>query len=141
MKAAGRSLRGRGCGQSWSLRDDATAGLLALLRVRSQGRPCGRLEDFANTLVGLGRTLEVFDGIDLLPDVFGLLLSDGLLGSLVELLDRLRVVSEIRLAAHEDDGQILTEVQNLGDPLLLHVVQRIRGVDGKADQDHMGIGV
>ena len=41
----------------------------------------------------------------------------GLLGSLVQLLNRLLVEAQILLAADEDDGQALAEVQNLGDPL------------------------
>jgi len=83
-----------------------------------------------------------------------------LLGSLVQLLDGLLVEAQILLAADEDDGQALAEVQNLGDPLrravsrlggagsshvmtylLLYVVERIGRVDGKADEDNVGVGV
>lgn len=46
-----------------------------------------------------------------------LLRGDGLLAGLSELLDGLLVVSQILLAADEDDGETLAEVQNLGDPL------------------------
>lgn len=46
-----------------------------------------------------------------------LLGGDGLLAGLAELLNGLLVVSQILLAADEDDGQALAEVQNLGDPL------------------------
>lgn len=42
----------------------------------------------------------------------------GLLARLAELLDDLVVVSQILLAANENDGKALAEVQNLGDPLL-----------------------
>jgi hypothetical protein len=35
----------------------------------------------------------------------------------VQLLNRLLVEAQILLAANEDDGQALAEVQNLGDPL------------------------
>jgi hypothetical protein len=41
----------------------------------------------------------------------------GLLGSLVELLNGLLVEAQILLAADEDDGQTLAEMQDLGDPL------------------------
>jgi hypothetical protein len=82
-----------------------------------------------------------------------------LLGSLVQLLDGLLVEAQILLAANQDDGQALAEVQDLGDPLgallaaaahraalwethlLLYVVERIGRVDGKADQDNVGVGV
>lgn len=40
-----------------------------------------------------------------------------LLGSLVQLLNRLLVEAQILLAADQDDGQALAEVQHLGDPL------------------------
>ena len=93
---------------------------------------------------------------------------DGLLRCLVQLLNGLLVVSQILLAADEDDGQAGAEVQDLGNPLeekdsvsvcspsesvthdaiaawarervvylLLDVVQRIRRVDGEADEDDM----
>lgn len=42
---------------------------------------------------------------------------DGLLARLAKLLDGLTVVTEILLAADEDDGQALAEVQDLGNPL------------------------
>jgi hypothetical protein len=46
-----------------------------------------------------------------------LLWGDRLLGSLVQLLNRLLVEAQILLAANKDDGQALAKVQNLGDPL------------------------
>ena len=42
---------------------------------------------------------------------------NGLLRCLVQLLNSLLVVSQILLAADEDDGQALAEVQDLGNPL------------------------
>jgi hypothetical protein len=89
-----------------------------------------------------------------------LLGSYRLLGSLVQLLNGLLVEAQILLAADEDDGQALAEVQNLGDPLrgivsrsacadlgrgetylLLYVVERVGRVDGKANEDNVGVGV
>lgn len=49
---------------------------------------------------------------------------NGLLAGLAKLLDRLLIVSEILLAADEDDGETLAEVQNLGDPLLKSTCQQ-----------------
>jgi hypothetical protein len=76
------------------------------------------LEYLADTLVGLGRALEVLVGANLLADVLALLGRDGLLARLAQLLDGLGVVAEILLAANQNDGQALAEVQNLRDPLL-----------------------
>jgi len=41
----------------------------------------------------------------------------GLLARLAKLLDGLGVVSEILLAANQDDGETLAEVENFRDPL------------------------
>lgn len=114
--------------------------LLLLLAGEQRGARCV-LEHFADAFVGLGRALEVLERADLLADVFGLLRSHGLLRSLVQLLDGLLVVAQVLLAADEDDGQALTEVQNLGNPLLLDVVERIGRVNGEADEDNMRVGV
>ena len=93
-----------------------------------------------------------------------LLGSDGLLAGLVKLLDGFLVVTEILLAADEDDGQATAEMHDFRDPLvgtcqrfpylgemsrgegtasylLLDVVKGIGRVDSEADQDDVGIGV
>jgi len=46
-----------------------------------------------------------------------LLRSNWLLGSLVELLDGLLVVTEILLTSNKDDWQTLAEMEDLRDPL------------------------
>ena len=76
----------------------------------------------------------------------------------MELFNSLLVITEILLAADEDDGKATAEVQNFGDPLfkhvsamsylragcsgcpgqrylLLNVIERVGGVDSKADED------
>lgn len=70
-----------------------------------------------------------------------LLASDGPLARPPQLIDSLGVIPEILLAAHKDDGETRAEVKNLGDPLLLNVVERIGRVDGEADEDDVGIRV
>ena len=47
-----------------------------------------------------------------------LLGSDGLLAGLVKLLDGFLVVTEILLAANEDDGEATAEMHDFGDPLV-----------------------
>ena len=42
---------------------------------------------------------------------------DRLLGCLCQLFDRLRIMSQIVLAANENDGKSLAEMKDLGDPL------------------------
>jgi hypothetical protein len=101
--------------------------------------------------------VAVSEGWVKLCDMTDLLGGYWLLGSLVQLLDRLLVEAQILLAADEDDGQILAEMQNLGDPLycvsealhaakhvsylLLYVVERVGRVDGEANQDNVRVGV
>jgi len=46
-----------------------------------------------------------------------LALTDGALGGLVELLNGLRVVTQILLTANQDNGETLAEVEDLGNPL------------------------
>lgn len=131
------------------------------------------LKDFPDALVGLGRALEVLLGTNLLANILSLymledakagfdyitdlLWGNGLLGSLVKLLNGLLVETKILLAANEDDRETLAEMQNLGDPLqfvsgilcrrghvsylLLDVVERVRRIDGEADQDDVRVGV
>lgn len=86
-------------------------------------------------------------------------LSDRLLRCLCKLLDGLLIISKILLTSNKDDGKAIAEMENLGNPLyvcalelksptrivqpylLLNVLQRVRRVDGKADQDDVRIGV
>lgn len=84
------------------------------------------LKDLPNTFVGLGGAFEVLLSTNLLADIFGLLTvlitvlvtlprrcwikaylfrRHWFLRGLVQLLDRLLVVSQILLAAHQDDGK------------------------------------
>jgi hypothetical protein len=104
------------------------------------------LENLTDTLVGLGRALEVLESADLLANFLTLanelasgariftgclspmylLGRDGLLASLAQLLDGLLVVAEILLAADKDDRQALAEVQDLRDPLSCHSCQHVQ---------------
>lgn len=65
---------------------------------------------------------------------------DGLLAGLAKLLDGLLVVTEILLAADEDDGQTLAEVQDLRDPLFgLHMSACLSGgaSGGRTSKSHV----
>lgn len=115
-----------------TLHDHTLLGLLIF--PGGQGGPGGVLEYLSHALVRLRRALEVLLGTDLLADVLGLSMGQSLLpwwpyrvtdlfwghrllGGLVQLLNGLLVITEILLAANEDDGKTLAEVQNLGNPL------------------------
>lgn len=107
---------------------------------------CGMLENLSDALVGLGRALEILVGANLLADLLTLrvdmpvsrlvfiwlesavsgqtrvqhtylLGADGLLACLAELLNGLVVVTQILLAADQDDGKSLAEMEDLRNPL------------------------
>jgi len=61
------------------------------------------LKNFTNTLVGLRRALQVALCSDNFLDAITLALTNGLLGCLCKLLDRLLVVSEILLTPYKDN--------------------------------------
>lgn len=82
---------------------------------KSLPRSC--LEDVPDALPSPRRALDVPPRANLLGDLLAFGLRDGPLGRLLKLLDRARVLTKILLAADEDDGQVLAEVKNLGDPL------------------------
>lgn len=101
------------------------------------------LKDFANTLTSLGRAFEVASGANFLCDghtlrakkgdmdlsvgveqrfssgsaTTYLFWADRPLTRLTKLLDDLGVSAQVLLAADEDDGQILAEMQHFADPL------------------------
>lgn len=114
---------------------------LASSVLHHEGSASGMLKDFLDTLVGFGRALEVLLGTNLLSNGLTLVSGDWALGSSLELLNGLGIVTEIGLAANENDGDALAEVQDFGDPLLLDVVKGIGGVNGEADKDDVGIRV
>ncbi|KAB8282562.1 glycine-rich protein [Yarrowia lipolytica] len=119
-----------------------SAGALgALLAVGSQGSSGGMLEDLSHSVVGSGRALQVLAGANLLGHGISLLGRDGSLGRSSQLLDGLGVVSQVDLATDQQNRHALAKVQHLGDPLLLHVVERVGAVDGEADDDDVGVGV
>jgi len=99
------------------------------------------LEHLSNALAGSSRALEVLFSADLLCHGHTLLRGHWPLVRLPQLIDHPRIASEILFAGDQDYRKARAEVHNLRDPLLLNVVQRVRGVNGEADQDDMGVGI
>jgi hypothetical protein len=121
-----------------SLENQATLARLAASLALSglqESSTSGSLEDFADTLVGAGRALEVLVGANLLADFLTLqfyinflyihhgdgkaylVLRNGALGGLGKLINSLAVIAKILLTADEDNRETLAEVQNLRNPL------------------------
>jgi hypothetical protein len=115
--------------------------LLLALGMSGERGSGGMFEDLTDALVRLGGALEVFDSTNLLAHILGLLRSDWLLRSLMQFFNCLLIVAEILLAADEDDGETLAEVQHLRNPLFLNVVERVGRINGETDQDDVGVRV
>ena len=75
--------------------------------------PGSGLEDLPDTLSGLGTTLDVTLGTNLLCDSHTVGPRDWSLVHPRQILNHLAVISEILLASNEDDWESLTEVQDL----------------------------
>jgi len=58
-----------------------------------------------------------------------------------ELFDYSRLTSKILLATDEDDGQAGAKMHNLGNPLLLYVIEGVWGVNSEANKDDVGVGI
>lgn len=107
---------------------------------RHEGGTSGMLKDLTNTVAGSGRALQVLVGTDLLSNGLSLdgntrsaylvlrgslydgtkthvLGGNGLLVGGPQSLDGVGVVSQIVLAADQDDGKARAEVHDLRDPL------------------------
>ncbi len=68
-----------------------------------------------------GRTLDVFDGTNLLPDLVRAFPVDGFHAFRLQRLARGRIFSQIQLGADQDDGHVGCVMLNLGIPLALTV--------------------
>ena len=114
---------------------------LGPLLLRLQRGACRRLEDFADSVFGLGRALEVRERVDLVAHRASLLDAHRLLLHLHQLALRPLVVAQITLVADQDDRHVGTEVLHLRRPLLRDVLQAVGTVNGKAHEDNVGVGV
>lgn len=114
---------------------------LLSLAGREQHGLDGLVEDGLEVLAGLGRALEVLDGLDLLGEVLTLLGLDRLLAVVLELLERAGVVAEIELGADEDLRNVGAEVDHLREPLGGNVLERHGIRDREAHEEDVGIGV
>jgi len=122
-----------------ALQDNAL--LLARALLGQKSSTCCVFEDLTNTLVGLCRTLKILVCTNLLANLLTLFGSNGLLASLVELFNGLLVITQILLTTHENDRETTAEMEYFGDPLLLNVIERVGGVDSKANQNDVRIWV
>jgi len=131
-----RACRGLIPGES-NYSENNTLATLLFPGPAEEGCPCRILEDLANAFTTLGGAFQVMLGTNLLSYCHTLFRRDRPLRRLPQIINRLLVPAEIFLAADKDDWEILTEMHDLGNPLLLYVIQRVGAVDGKANQDNV----
>ena len=62
--------------------------------------------------------LQILDRANLLSDLHGLLVLDGRHFALAQLLAHFRVVAQVELGAHQNDGDAWGVVLDFGEPLL-----------------------
>lgn len=86
-----------------------------------ESMPGSSLEHFPDTLARLGTALDVALRPNLLGNGHTLGPGNRPLVHPGKVLDSLAIVAEILLARHEDDGETLTEVKDLGNPLRTRV--------------------
>jgi len=99
------------------------------------------LEDFPDTLTRPGRAFQIMLSTDLLRNCHTFFRGYGPLTCLPEFINDSWIATKILLATDENDGQASAEMHDLGNPLLLHVVKRVGGIDGEADKNDMRVGV
>jgi len=80
-------------------------------------------------------------GTDLLSDCHTLFRGHWTLVGFPELIHGLGVTSQVLFAANKDDRQASAKVHDLGDPLLLNVIQTVRTVNCEANKDDMRVGI
>lgn len=90
---------------------------------------------------GEGRALDELDSLELPGELLALLMGDGALALVLELLEGRVVVPEIELGTDHDEGNIGAEVVDLGEPLGGDVLERDRVHHREADQEHVGVGI
>lgn len=95
--------------------EERAASLLLLLRVKDGLDSV--VEHILQIGLGLGRALEVLDGLDLLRQLLSLGSRHDGLAARAQLLKGIGIITEIQLGSYQDIGDIGAEVHELGIPL------------------------
>ena len=114
--------------------------LIVLVGVGKLDDPHDLLEHLGHVLLGHGAALHVLDGPDLAGHAVAVDGADEVgLEDVVVVVLLLAVVPEVDLEAEEEDGDVRGVVLDLGVPLLLDVVERVKVGDGEAEQEDVGL--
>ena len=119
------------------LQDLASRTLLFCLQRSSRGR----LKHFANSVLGLGRTLEIRKRIYLVSHCSAFLDTHRLLFHLHQFAFGGLVIPQVTLVADKDYRHIRAEVLHLRRPLLRNVFEAVGTVDGKAHENYIRVWI
>lgn len=108
---------------------------------RAEHRANGLVEDGLEALLGERGALQILDGGNLLGHGQSLWISDRRQLLVLELLDRLLIVAQIQLGAHQDDGHIVAVMTHLREPLGTHVLKGCGIHQREADEEHIRLWV
>ena len=101
----------------------------------------GLVKDVLEALLRQGRALDVLDGAELTREPLARVVLDGPLLLPGELLADGGVLSQVDLGADNQAGHARAVVVDLGEPLLLDVLERCRARDREADEEDVGLRV
>jgi hypothetical protein len=101
----------------------------------------GLVKDVLEALLRQSRALDVLDGAELTREPLARVMLDGPLLLPGELLADGGVLSQVDLGADNQAGHARAVVVDLGEPLLLDVLERCRARDREADEEDVGLRV
>jgi len=93
------------------------------------------------SFLGEGGTLDVFDGTKFSCEPFTLFAGDRPLLLSLELFQYAGIVSQIYLRSYDEAGYTWAVMVHLGEPLFLHVLERSRGRNAKANKENVGLWI
>ena len=126
---------------STSLDQKASSLLLLLGSSGLQDGANSLIEHSLQALLGQGRALQVLGGIDFLGQLETLLMCDRGQLLLGQTLNGGLVLSQIQLGSDNEDRHVGAVVVDFRVPLGLDVLERGRGDDGEARQEHVRLRV
>merc|ERR1712233_217335 len=121
--------------------DEKASSLLLLGSSRLQNSADGFIEHSLQSLLGQSRALQILGSVDFLGELETLLVGDGSQLLFGQTLNGGLVLSQIQLGSDNEDRNVRAMVVDFRVPLGLDVLERGRGDDREARQEHVGLGV
>lgn len=132
--------RGIGMREAGRSEDDTLAALLLHHGWLKCSNDC-LIKHIFKSFLGEGGTLDIFDGTKFSCEPLTLLAGDRPLLLSLELFHYGGIVSQIYLRSYDEAGHTWAVMVHLREPLFLHVFERGRGRNTKADKEDVGLWV